>query len=61
MNKAERAAIFCQEVLAEMDRTQDPEEKLILLDVLTNQLNEWNLAMRLETMRKNREPIDLNP
>lgn len=61
MNKTERAAIFCQEVLAEMDRTQDLEEKLILLGVLTNQLNEWSLAMRLEAMRKNREPINLNP
>lgn len=61
MSKAEQAAIFCQEVLVELDKTTDIEERLILLGVLTNQLNEWSLAMRIEAMRKNREPVKHNP
>lgn len=52
MNKAEQAAVFCEEILTEFEKTNDPEEKLILLGVLTNKLNEWSLAMRLDAIQR---------
>lgn len=62
MNKAEQAAVFCEEVLAEFEKTNDPEEKLILLGVLTNKLNEWSLAMKLDAIqRESRELTKHHP
>ena len=61
-NKVEQAAQFCEEVLAELDKTTDVEERCILLNVLSDRLNKWNLDMRLEIIRrKSLESTNTNP
>ena len=46
------AGKFCQEFMAEYDKTEDPEEKIILLNVLTKQVNEWTLGVRLKIIQE---------
>lgn len=58
MNKVEQAARLCEEVLAELEKTTDPEERWILLGVITDNLNKWTLEMKLQAIqRKSRESI----
>ena len=62
MNKVEQATQFCEEVLAELDKTTDVEERCILLNVLSDRLTKWNLDMRLEIIRrKSLESTNTNP
>lgn len=62
MNKVEQAARLCKEVLAELDKTTDPREKLILLGVLTDNLNKWSLEMKLQQIQRNsRDLTKSNP
>lgn len=60
-NKADQAAQLCQEILAELDKTTDFEERCILLGVLTDNMNKWTLEMKLqEIQRKSREQSGRN-
>lgn len=53
MNKAEQAAKLCEEILAELDKTTDFEERCILLGVLTDNLNQWTLSMKVQQIQRN--------
>lgn len=56
MNK--QAADFCRQILEEIDRTEDRDEKIILLNVLSERVNQWTLAMRLQIIqRKSKERV----
>lgn len=62
MGRIAEATRLCEEVLAELDKTTDVAERCILLGVLTDNLNKWNLEMRLEIIqRKSREFTNTDP
>lgn len=46
------ATELCAACLAAMAATDDPEEKLINVMVMTNALNQWTLNARLQQIQK---------
>ncbi len=61
-NRLAEACKFCEEILAELDKTTDIEERIILLNILNEKLIGWNVEMKLQAIqRKSREFTNTNP
>lgn len=51
-NRLEAAGKLCKEILVELSKTTDIEEKIILLGILNEKMIGWNVEMKLEQIQR---------